>query len=154
MTLCISSRGLPRRLTALCACLLAAACSGAGGTDGGALQIRVRFSGNGVGYWANPGQILTCKPNMTLEATGAGHAIWTGGTSRLTAPYGTYDFAYTAEEVSTMLGAADITAGQTLTAPIIRTGYASFKVNVSFAYAVEGTGQTGTAGGSFDCEAP
>lgn len=142
-----------RRSWLACAFLLVPACSG-DGTGSGGLSVKLQLPGTVVGAWSNPGQILNCSPEMTLTATGQGKAVWTGGTSRFTAPYGDYDSTYTAEEVASMAGAPEISAGQTLTTVLHRTGYASFHVQVRFDYTVEGTGQTGTATGGYDCEAP
>ena len=43
---------------------------------------------------------------------------------------------------------------QSRTATFNQTGFASFHLQVNFAYTVEGTGATGTATGAFDCKAP
>jgi hypothetical protein len=143
-----------RRLNVVCACLAAAACSGDGGTGAAGLKVQIDLPGRMDGVWASPGQILNCRPLMTVTATGQGRAAWTGGTSRFTAPYGSYDFTYTADEVTQMVGAPAIAAGETITAVLPRSGYASFHVQVSFDYTVEGTAQTGTASGGYDCDAP
>lgn len=150
------SRGaLARRLISVCACLLAAACAG-GGTDAGGLQVKVRFTGAGDGQWVggSGSALLFCHPQMTVSAEGAGRAVWTGGTSRLTAPYGTYDLTFTAAEVAAMVGGADVSAGQSRSNTFNQTAYTSFHLQVNFAYTVEGTGTTGTATGAFDCKAP
>ena len=150
------SRGaLPRRLISVCACLLAAACAG-GGTDAGSLHVQVRFTGAGDGAWVggSGSALLFCHPQMTVSASGSGRAVWTGGSSRLTAPYGTYDLTFTAAEVAAMVGGADVSAGQSRTNTFNQTAYTSFHLQVDFAYTIEGTGATGTATGAFDCDAP
>ncbi|MFL5542379.1 MAG: hypothetical protein ACJ8J0_25555 [Longimicrobiaceae bacterium] len=133
--------------------LLLPACSG-DSTGAGGLSVKLDLPGTVVGTWADPGQILNCRPEMTVTATGQGKAVWTGGTSHFTAGYGDYDFTYTASDVAFMVGAPEISAGQTLTVVLPRSGYATFHVSVKFNYTVDGTGQTGSASAGFDCKAP
>ena len=112
--------------------------------------------GNLVGAWSSPGPtaVLLCRPNLTITAAGPGHALWTSGNTRFTAPYGTYDATLSVQEVIALVGSDGIASGQTITVAIPKAGYASYRFRLTLNYSVEGTGKTGSATAEFACEAP
>lgn len=146
-----SHGGVLRRLPLIAACVLAA-CSG-GGTGTDAFRVRIAVPAQMTGSWEGP-NILTCTPQVQTIATGAGRAVWTGGTSTLTAAYGKYELTYTASEAAQIVGGASVSAGEPLVHTFPKGGFASFEYVFTLTYAVEGTTQTGSASAKFRCDAP
>jgi hypothetical protein len=144
-----------RRITILTACLSLAACGGGEGVNGpGGFSVSLQVPGTVTGTWGQPGSILLCRPDLSVTAAGPGHATWTGGSATFSAPYGTYPFTYTAAEIAFMVGSDGISGGESLTVPVPKAGYASFRYAFTFNYTVDGTGKTGSASAAFDCNAP
>lgn len=147
--------GAFRRLPFVCACVFAAACSGGDGATGPReMEVRVQVASPVTGAWQGYTSVLICAPQVRTTATGEGRAVWTGGTSTLTAPYGKYTYTHSAEEMAALVGGDGVSAGQPLTATLPKAGYASFTYAFTLNYAVEGSGQTRSVSASFDCNAP
>ncbi|SOD02151.1 hypothetical protein SAMN05216486_10275 [bacterium JGI 053] len=144
-----------RRLTLLAACLSLAACGGGDRVIGpGGFSVSMQVPGTVTGTWGQPGSILLCRPDLVMKAAGPGHATWTGGTATLSAPYGSYPSTYSAADIAFQTGTDGISGGETLTVPVPKAGYASFRWSFTFNYTVDGTGKAGNASAAFDCKAP